>query len=89
VLKEKIITKGRFTLHTMKSDHGRWPLSMVRVYGLTFVVRLHKKLVLRALGPSLGVNRMWTKKSDHAPKSEGVDFLIHAQKGQFWKKNQV
>jgi hypothetical protein len=50
------------------------------------MVRLHKKLILRALGPSLGVNQMWTKKSDHAPKSEGANFLIHAQKGQFWKK---
>ena len=41
-----------------------------------------EKLVLRALGPSLGVNRMWTKKNDHAPKSERADFLIHVQKGQ-------
>ena len=48
---------------------------MVRVHGPTSMVRLHKILVLRALGPSLGVNRMWTKKSDHAPKSEGVDYF--------------
>jgi len=27
------------------------------------------------LGPSLGVNRMWTKKNDHAPKSECVEFF--------------
>ena len=56
-------------------DHERWPLSMVQVHGLTSMVRLHKKLVLRALGPSLGVNRMWTKKNDHTPKSEGADFF--------------
>jgi hypothetical protein len=54
------------------------------------MVQLHKNLVLRALGPSLGVNRMWTKKSEHAPESEGALFLIHVQKEQFWKKkNQV
>ena len=32
---------------------------------------------------------MWTKKNDHAPKSECVDFylyLIHVQKGQFQNK---
>jgi hypothetical protein len=39
------------------------------------MVQLHRKLGLRALGPSLGVNQMWTKKSDHAPKSEGADFF--------------
>ena len=38
------------------------------------MLRLYKKLLFRALGPSLGVNRMWTKKSDHAPKSEGAYF---------------
>jgi hypothetical protein len=33
---------------------------------------------------------MWTKKSDHAPKSEGANFfLIHAQKGQFWKNSSL
>ena len=49
--------------------------SMVRVHGPTFIIRLHIKIVLKALGPSLGVNRMWTKKNDHAPKSECVDFF--------------
>jgi hypothetical protein len=67
----------------MKSDRGRWPLSMVRVHGPTSMVRLLKKIVLKAFDPSLCVNRMWTKKNDHTPKSEGADFLVHAQKGQF------
>jgi hypothetical protein len=49
------------------------------------MVRLLKKIVLKGLGPSLGVNQMWTKKNDHAPKNEGADFIIHAQKGHFWK----
>ena len=27
------------------------------------------------LDPALGVNRMWTKRNDHAPKSEYIKFL--------------
>ena len=27
------------------------------------------------MGPSLGVNRMWTMKNDHAPKNGGADFF--------------
>ena len=88
---------GRMNVHLLgvvyTMDHevgrGKWLLSMVRVHGRTFVTWLLEKLVLRVLGPSLGVNRMWTKKNDHAPKSEGVGFLIHAQKGKFWKKSSL
>ena len=80
---------GRFTLWTIKSDHGRWTLSMVWVHGPTSMVWHHKKLVLRALGPSLGVNQMWTKKNDRAPKSEGVDFFNTYPKRTNLKKNQV
>jgi hypothetical protein len=51
-----------------------------------FMVRLHKKIVLRALGPSLGVNRMWTKNNIHAPKSGGADFFQYMpEKGNFGK----
>jgi hypothetical protein len=38
-----------------------------------------KNQVTKPLGPSLGVNRMWTKRSDHAPESECV-FLVYANK---------
>ena len=38
-----------------------------------FMVQLLNKLVLKALGPSLGLYRMWTKKNDHAQKNECVD----------------
>ena len=69
---------GWFTLWTMKSDHGRWPLSMVR---------LHEKLVLRALDPSIGVNQIWTKKNDHAPKSEGADFFNTCPKTAILRTN--
>ena len=51
-----------------------------------FMVRLLKNLVLKALGPSLGVNQTWTKKNDHAPKSERVDCFSTCSKGQFWKE---
>jgi hypothetical protein len=29
----------------------------------------------KLLGPSLGVNQMWTKKNDYASKNECADFL--------------
>ena len=78
------LPKGQFTLWTMKLDHGRWPFSMVQVHGPISMVRLLKKIALKALGLSLGVNRMWTKKINHAPKSEcAYIFSIHAQNWQF------
>ena len=38
------------------------------------------------LGPSLGVNQMWTKRNDHAPKSECANVLRYAPKSQLKKK---
>ena len=62
-------------------DHGKWRFSMVQ---------LLKKLVLKALGPSLGVNWMWTKKNDHAPKNECVDlFWYMFEKGILGKKSSL
>ena len=60
-------SKGRFT-----------HISMPLVHGLISL----KKSILKALGPSLGVNWMWTKRYDHALISEGADFyfLIYAKK---------
>jgi hypothetical protein len=41
----------------------------------------------KPLSPSLGVNRMWTKRSDHAPKSECADFIQYmVKKGSFENK---
>ena len=57
-------------VYTMKSKHGRWPFSMVQVHGSASMVRLLKNPVFKALGSSLGLNRMWIKKNDHAPKGE-------------------
>jgi len=40
------------------------------------------------MGPSLGVNRMWTMKNDHAPKNGGADFF-NIKKGAVFGKSQV
>jgi hypothetical protein len=38
----------------------------------------------KPLGPSLGANRMWTKRNDHAPKNECANHLIYmSKKGSF------
>ena len=47
-------SKGWFTLWTMKSEYERRLFSMVRVHGPTSMVRLLKKSVLKAFGPTLG-----------------------------------
>ena len=78
--------EGRFTPWTMKSEHERWPNSMVQLLWSNFLNNQFTK----PLGPSLGVNLMWTTRNDHAPKSECVDvFLICAQKGQFQKNSSL
>jgi hypothetical protein len=38
------------------------------------------------MGLALGVNRMWTMKNDHAPKSGGVDFYYILKNRQFLEK---
>ena len=43
---------------------------------------------IKPLGLLVGVNIMWTKSNDHAPKSGCAEFLLtYVQKGQFWKNN--
>ena len=39
------------------------------------MVRFIDNQFTKPSGPSLGVNRMWTKKNDHAPKNECADFF--------------
>ena len=48
-----------------------------------------KNQFTKPLGPSLGVNRMFTKKNDHAPKSECADFFFNICPKRAFKKNQV
>ena len=52
-----------------------------------FMVRLLEQIVLKALGPSLGVNRMWTKKNDRAPKSECAEFFKYMLKKGIFERN--
>ena len=72
MLTYRYCTKARVGLH-----YGPWSRTMEE--GLfqwsKFMVRLLEKYVLKALGPSLGVNQVWTKKNDHASESECVDFF--------------
>ena len=69
-------SKGRFTSWTIKSDHGRWSFAMVQLDGPIFTDRfLKKNKIIKSLGPSLSVNRMWINRNDHASKSECVDFF--------------
>ena len=60
-----------------KSDHGRWPFPwsdlMVQLPWSDF---LRKNNLQSLWGPSLGVNQMWSKRNNHAPKSECVFFLF-------------
>jgi len=48
-----------------------------------------KKSIYKAFGPSLALNQMWTKRNDHAPKSECADFLIYVQKTSLKFKLQL
>ena len=66
----------------MYNEHGKF---MVQLLWSEF---LKKKM--RALGPSQRVNQMWTKKNDHAPKSERIDFFNTCPKeGHFEKKSSL
>ena len=68
---------------TMEDGLFPWSSLMVNILCSDFL----KNQFTKPLGLSLGVNRMWSKKNDHAPKSECVDYLkIYAQKGHFWRK---
>ena len=47
-----------------------------------------KNQFTKLLGPPLDVNRMWTKRNDHAPKRERTDFINIPSKRTILKKNQ-
>ena len=47
----------------------------------TSMVRILKKINFQSVwAPQLGVSRIWTKRNDHAPKSECADFLKYMPK---------
>jgi hypothetical protein len=48
-----------------------------------------KKKNYKSLDPSLGVNRMWTKRNDHAPNSECAGFFNICPKREILKNNNL
>lgn len=52
---------------TIKSENGRWPFSIVQL--------LKENQSINALGPSLVVNRMWTRMNNHA-SNKWISFFI-------------
>ena len=74
----------------MKSDNGRWPFQWSEFKVQLIRSDFFKIVVMKALGPSLGVNWMWTKKNDHAPKNERIDFVKYmSKKGNVERMFQV
>ena len=57
---------------------------MLRLHGPTSIVRFNQ--FTKPLGPDLGVNRMWMRRNDHAPKVNVLIFFYYVQKGSFEKK---
>ena len=83
------ITSNEEPVHTMAHEGGPWKMAFF--HGLTWWSNFHgpislKNQLTKSLGPSVGVNRMWTKRYDHALKRECVDFFNIVSKGQLWKK---
>ena len=65
-------------------DHEVVPCQMTFFHGHTSMVNLCNMEFLKALGLSLGGNRTWTKRSDHAPKSRSCLCLYYIiQSGSF------
>ena len=61
-------------------DHEVRPWKMALFHGLASWSKFHdlnslKNQFTKLLGPSLGVNRMWTKSNDRALKNQCVDFF--------------
>ena len=64
----------------MDHEVGPWKMTF-------FNSSIAQKLSFESLGPSPGVNRMWTTRNDHGPKKECVDFLnICTKRVVFLKK---
>ena len=65
-------------------DHEVGPWKMAFINGPSSWSNFYfLEIGFESLGPSLGVNQMWTKKNDHAPKVNMLFFLIHAQNSNF------
>ena len=80
--------QGRFPPWTMEDGLFSWSDLMVQLPWYDFFL---KTQFTKFLGPSLGVNQMWTKRNGHAPKSECVGFFSYMPKNSNFgkEKNQV
>ena len=56
------VSKGRFD----NTNHGGCPFPWSNFFS--------KIKIRKPLGPSVGVNQMWTQRNDHASNSDCVDF---------------
>ena len=72
---------GRFTPWTMKSDHGRWPYSMVWLHGPTSRVHFLKKSICKVFGPFTRCKRNVHQEEWPCTKK----WLYMSGKGGFWK----
>jgi hypothetical protein len=68
---------------TMEDGFLPWSDLVVQ---LPWVQFLKNNQFTKFLGPSLVVNQMWTKRNDHAPKSDCVDFFLNMPKNDSLKK---
>ena len=71
---------------TMKDDLFSWSDLMVQLPWFDFFKRSITKLLM---SPSLGVNRMWTKRNDHPQNDVCAYFLIYTPKRKTWKNNPI
>ena len=85
-----LLTKGRFTRWTMKSNHGRWPFCMVQLDGPTSMVWFLKKLIYKAFGPFTRYKSNVDQEEWPCTKSKCVDISsIWPKKGSFEKHSSL
>jgi hypothetical protein len=73
----------RFGLH---HGHEVGPWKMAFYHGPTSMVRFKINQFTKPWGPSLGLNQVWTKRNDHAPKSECAHYFSICPKREVLKK---
>ena len=81
------VSKGQFTPWTMKSDHGRWPFSMVRLGGPISMVRFLKKSIYKAFGSLTRCKPNVDQEVWPCTKSDCVDFFLYMPQNNCFEKN--
>ena len=74
----------------MNSSHGRCLIPRYEFMVYISWSEFLKKWFTKPLGPSLGVNRMWIKRNDRAPKNNRDEFIfwIYARRSRFWERKK-